>query len=136
MAEHFVGQWVSESTENFDAYMKALDVNLVLRKAGQMSTTTMYVSTEGNKINWKYKIAFKTGDLQFQLGEPFPETTPDGRKVTSTVTLDGDALVWLQEGKPCNTTVRRTVEEDGDLIVEICTAKDIICKRTYRRVKS
>jgi len=42
----------------------------------------MYVSTEGNKINWKYKIAFKTGDLQFQLGEPFPETTPDGRKVT------------------------------------------------------
>ena len=54
---------------------------MVLRKAGAMSTTTLDLSEEGDTWRWQYKIAFKSGDLKFHLGEDFEETTPDGRKV-------------------------------------------------------
>ena len=53
---------------------------MLLRKAGAISTTYADICEEGDSFRWKYKIAFKSADLKFQLGEDFEETTPDGRK--------------------------------------------------------
>ena len=58
-----------------------LEVSFVLRKAGASSTTNIEIFKEGDTCRWKYKIAFKSGDLSFKIGETFSETTPDGRKV-------------------------------------------------------
>ena len=56
---------------------------MVLRKAGKISTTNITVAQhDDGSWTWDYTIAFKSGNLKFKLGEPFPETTPDGRKVT------------------------------------------------------
>ena len=58
------------------------DVSFVLRKAGAHATTYIEISREGaDGIRWQYKIAFKSGDLHFKLGQEFDETTPDGRPV-------------------------------------------------------
>ena len=61
--------------------MNFSDVSFVLRKAGAHSTTYLDLSMEGDTMRWQYKIAFKSGDLKFKVGEEFDETTPDGRKV-------------------------------------------------------
>ena len=34
-----------------------------------------------------------------QLGEPFDETTPDGREVTAVCTLEGGKIVSVQKAK-------------------------------------
>ena len=56
-------------------------VSFVLRKAGAAATTYLEIFTEGDLCRWKYKIAFKSGDLKFKLGDTFDETTADGRPV-------------------------------------------------------
>ena len=62
------------------------DVNMVLRKAGKMSTTNITIGHEDDGTwTYDYTIAFKSGNLRFKLGEPFNETTADGRKVTVCV---------------------------------------------------
>merc|ERR1711976_227579 len=113
--------------------MKALDVGFVLRKAGASSTTYLDVTREGDLWSWKYKIAFKSGQVDFRLGEEVDEVTPDGRKVKSTVTVEGDKLVWIQRGKPYDCTITRHVEEDGNVMKEVCVAKDVTCNREYKK---
>merc|ERR1711893_156471 len=131
-AEKFAGSWKSDTLVNFDEYMKAMGVNYVLRKAGSVSTTHIEIKQDGENWNWKYKIAFKSGELNFRLGEEFDEITPDGRPVKSIFTMEGEKLVQVQRGKPVDTTISRTVDEEG-VMQEYCTARDITCHRTYKR---
>ena len=63
------------------------DVGFVLRKAGSVSTTTYDLTKEGDLWIWKYKIAFKSGELRFHIGEEFDEVTPDGRHVKVSESL-------------------------------------------------
>jgi len=135
-AQKFVGKWKSESSEHMEDYMKVLEVNPILRKAGKHATTTIEVSIDGEVFTWKYKIAFKSGNVSFKLGEPFKQHTPDERDVIATVTFEGETMHSIQEGKPCQCIIDRSIEEDGDLMVEISKAKDVVMRRTYRRVKS
>merc|ERR1719384_1779617 len=41
----------------------------------------------------------KTLALKFKLGETFEETSPDGREVTSVVTLEDGKIVTVQKAK-------------------------------------
>ena len=41
----------------------------------------------------------KKVELNFELGKPFDESTPDGRDTTTTVTLDGNKMVTIQKPK-------------------------------------
>ena len=38
-------------------------------------------------------------ELKFKLGEPFDETTPDGREVTAVCTLEDGKIVSVQKAK-------------------------------------
>ena len=67
----------------------------MLRKAGQFSTTVMDISKEGDLWIWKYKIAFKSGELRFHLGEEFDETTPDGRKVKVSFGVTSHSVIII-----------------------------------------
>ena len=57
------------------------EVGFILRKAGAHATTTIEIASNNEGIRWQYKIAFKSGDLKFNFGNVFDETTPDGRTV-------------------------------------------------------
>ena len=64
-----------------NVFTYVVGVNFILRKAGSRATTYIEIFTQGDVCRWKYKIAFKNGDLTFKLDETFDETTADGRAV-------------------------------------------------------
>merc|ERR1712066_979836 len=87
------------SAEQYDEFLKALDVSFLLRKAATVSTPVMEVSEEGGVWTIKTSTTLKTMELKFKLGEEFDETTPDGREVTAKVTLEDGKIVTIQKAK-------------------------------------
>ena len=55
-------------------------------------TATNTITADG-KIQINTASTFKSSELIFDLNKPFPETTADGREVTTTAHLYGNRLV-------------------------------------------
>jgi len=130
------GKYKMESSENFDEFMKALGVGLVMRKMGNAATPTVEITKEDKVITMKTITTFKTTEIKFKLGEEFEETTADGRVVKSTITMSGSKMTHNQVGN------KEKKEKDSVLIREFsddkmsmeCKADDIVCKRVYKRI--
>ncbi|XP_078396774.1 fatty acid-binding protein, liver-like [Cetorhinus maximus] len=133
MVEAFVGVWGLQATENFDEYMKHLEVGLVQRNMAKTIKPNTIISMDGDTIILETKSSFKSTKIQFKLGEEFDETTADDRKTKTTVTLDNGKLVQIQRWDGKETTLIRELK-DGDLILT-CSMGDVVCTRTYRKVK-
>merc|ERR1739845_163369 len=87
----FTGKFTRTSAENYEEFLKALNVGFLLRKAATASTPVMEITE--NDGNWvmKTSTSMKTIELKFKLGVPFQEDTTDGRKCETTVTMQGQA---------------------------------------------
>uniref|UniRef100_A0A8C6QFV6 Fatty acid binding protein 12 n=1 Tax=Nannospalax galili TaxID=1026970 RepID=A0A8C6QFV6_NANGA len=116
MVDQLQGTWKSISCENFENYMKELGVGRARRKLGCLAKPTVTISTEGDVITIKTKSIFKNNEISFKLGEEFEEITPGGRKNKSTVTLDNDPLVQVQDWNGKEATISRKLV-DGKMVV-------------------
>lgn len=130
-----VGKYKMESSENFDEFMKALGVGMVMRKMGNAATPSVDITEEGGTYSLKTISTFKTTEIKFKLGEEFEETTADGRTVKSTISLDGNKMTHKQTGdkeKKEKDSVLLREFTDTEMIME-CKVDDIVCKRVYKR---
>jgi len=129
MPEVFEGKaYKMTESQNFDDYMKALGVGFVLRKIGNSVTPTVELKKEGDQYTLVTSSTFKTSTISFKLGEEFDEETLDGRKVKSTVTLDGDKFIHKQSGTPESTIVREFTDKE---LVATMTVGEVKCTRKY-----
>jgi len=128
-----------ESSENFDEYMKALGVGFMMRKMGNTMVPTVEITEENGEIEFKTITTFKTTIIKFKIGEPFEEETADGRKVTATLTMEGNTLVHDQKGnkekEEKDSVIRRTFE--GDTMTLTCSVgegeSEVKASRVYKR---
>merc|ERR1712212_726275 len=63
----YVGKYDRTSAENYDEFLKELDVNFMLRKAATASTPVFEVSVDGDEITFKTSTMLKTMELKFKL---------------------------------------------------------------------
>jgi len=131
MASPFVGVWNLESSNNFDEYMKAVGVGMIMAKLASTAKPKLTISI-GEDDTWtlKSETTFKTAKIDFKLGVEFDETTADDRKMKTTMTLDGNKLVQDQKGDVPSVITR---EVDGNKMVATCKAKDVVSTRHYFR---
>lgn len=129
------GTYKLDFSENFDEFMKAMGVGMVMRKMANAATPVVTVSKEDETYTIKQSTTFKTTEIKFKLGEEFDETTGDGRLVKSTITLEGSTLKHKQVGdaskKEKDSTMDRIFTETH-MNME-CKVDDILCKRNYKR---
>ncbi|VDN45609.1 unnamed protein product [Dibothriocephalus latus] len=111
--EAFLGSWKLDHSDGFDEIMGRLGVNFVTRKAGNTMKPTMTITKEGDHYKMVSSSTFKTTGFEFKLGEPFTETTPDGRKVTSTITMVGNMMKQIQVGDKTTEIERRVEDREG-----------------------
>uniref|UniRef100_A0A8D1FD20 Peripheral myelin protein 2 n=2 Tax=Sus scrofa TaxID=9823 RepID=A0A8D1FD20_PIG len=161
MSNKFLGTWKLVSSENFDDYMKALDVlcnnktkhssawtwfpldteiwkevlgrvGLATRKLGNLAKPRVIISKKGDIITIRTESTFKNTEISFKLGQEFEETTADNRKAKSVVTLARGSLNQVQKWDGKETTIKRKLV-DGKMVVE-CKMKDVVCTRIYEKV--
>ena len=135
MAEKFLGKWKLSSSENFDEFMKKLGVGFVMRKLGNSLKPSLTI--EYNEVENKWKItsvtSFKSLSICFELNKEFDEELHDGRKVKSTVTLEGNKLVHTQrQNGQVFCTFIRDINQNGEQVV-ILRADDVEAKRVFHR---
>ncbi|CRK98112.1 CLUMA_CG011480, isoform A [Clunio marinus] len=116
-----------EKSENFDEYMKALGVGLVLRKMGNTINATCFLEKNGDEFSYHTVSTFKTTVVKFKLGVESEQETLDGRKVMTTYTLDGNTLTQVEKGekKSVITRVFSETEMVATCIYEMDEAKKI-----------
>merc|ERR1712156_507583 len=88
--EAFKGKFTRTSAENFEEFLKALNVNMILRKAATVSTPVMEITAAGDMWSIKTWTTLKSMDLKFKLGEEFDEMTPDGRQTRALINVEGN----------------------------------------------
>uniref|UniRef100_A0A670XZX4 Retinol binding protein 1 n=1 Tax=Pseudonaja textilis TaxID=8673 RepID=A0A670XZX4_PSETE len=81
MPADFNGYWKMLSNENFEEYVKALDVNISVRKIASSLKPDKEVIQEGNHMIIKTLSSFKNYIMDFEIGTEFEEdlTGVDGR---------------------------------------------------------
>jgi fatty acid-binding protein 3 len=131
------GKWLLTQSENFDAFMSSLGVGYLTRKLGNQSKPLVTVSAaDNNTLSFKQASLVRTTEFSCQLGVPFDETTADGRKVKSLMTLvKPNALKHEMkgtEGGKDSVCVREFFE---DTMTCVCNVEDIVTTRTYTRQK-
>merc|ERR1711997_179601 len=62
----YVGKYDRTSAENYDEFLKELDVNFMLRKAATASTPVFEVSVDGDEITFKTSTMLKTMELKLK----------------------------------------------------------------------
>merc|ERR1712027_53115 len=122
----------------YEEMLKELDVNFLLRKAATVSTPICEIFEEGGVWNIKTSTTLKTMELKFKLGEPFDETTPDGRDVTATVTFEDGKIVTVQkakkEGQKSTKSIRELVGEELVYTMTIDGNDDLKCVQKFKRI--
>ncbi|ROL44160.1 Retinol-binding protein 1 [Anabarilius grahami] len=95
------GYWKMTSNENFDEYMEALDVNLVIRKIASYLIFDKEIVQNGDHFNIKTLTTFRNYHMEFDVGKEFEEDLigVDDRKCMTTVNWEGDKLVCVQKGE-------------------------------------
>lgn len=131
MDSKFLGTWALDTSENFDDYMKAIDVSYLTRKAAAYLKPNVILSQNGDSYTLKTESSFKTSETSFKLGQEYEETTADGRTCQTTFKVLDGKLIQDQQGKVPSTITR---ELKDDKLVTTCVAKDVTCVRTYNRV--
>ncbi|KAK6108274.1 Lipocalin / cytosolic fatty-acid binding family protein [Brugia pahangi] len=137
VAEKFAGTWTFAESENFDAYLKQIGVGLIMRGIAKNLKPTLTFSMNGNKWKIVSESRFKKHVWEFELGEEFDETTPDGRQVKSKFFLEGDVLVQLEnaiKASDKSTRFERYIDEQGQLVI-VCDSEGVVAKRIYKRAE-
>ncbi|TRZ15256.1 hypothetical protein HGM15179_011854 [Zosterops borbonicus] len=101
MPADFNGYWKMVSNDNFEEYLKALDVNVAVRKIANLLKPDKEILQNGDHMIIKTLSTFRNYIMEFDVGKEFEEDLSgvDDRKCMTTVSWDGDKLLCVQNGE-------------------------------------
>merc|ERR1711997_66061 len=141
LPNYMLGDFQLETSEGFEDYMYEIGVNWFTRKiACTLYPTATNTITADGKIQINTASTFKSSELIFELNKPFPETTADGREVTTTAHLYGNRLVKDQQNlsdRKLDSIETREFTTDGQYMTLIHTmphSPKIKSVRVYKRL--
>ncbi|XP_061231214.1 cellular retinoic acid-binding protein 2 [Neopsephotus bourkii] len=135
---NFSGTWRMKSSENFEELLKALGVNVMLRKiaVAAASKPAVEIRQEGESFYIKTWTTVRTTEISFSIGQEFEEQTVDGRPCKSLAKWASENKVVCEQrllrGEGPRTGWSRELTNDGELILTM-TADDVVCTRVYVR---
>lgn len=91
-------------------------VGLVVRKMGNAASPVIELTQNGDEYTLTSQSTFKNTSITFKLGVEFEEETPDGRKVQSVITQDGNKLIHIQKGEKETTIIREFSEDEVKMV--------------------
>lgn len=123
------------SQENMDEYLKALDINIALRKIVCLLKPDKHITHDPDTgaMTIRTITTFRNFDMDFTIGQEFTEDLGpvDGRKCQTTVSWDGDKLECVQRGEKSGRGWTHWLQGDQlhlEMRVEGVTAKQVFKK--------
>ncbi|KAL4678225.1 hypothetical protein H8959_020899 [Pygathrix nigripes] len=135
MPVDFTGYWKMLANENFEEYLRALDVNVALRKIANLLKPDKEIVQDGDHMIIRTLSTFRNYIMDFQVGKEFEEdlTGIDDRKCMTTVSWDGDKLQCVQKGEKEGRGWTQWIEGD-ELHLEM-RVEGVVCKQVFKKVQ-
>ncbi|XP_053355167.1 retinol-binding protein 2-like isoform X2 [Clarias gariepinus] len=107
MAVDFSGTWVMETNDNFEEYMKILNIDLVTRKIAVHLSQNKVIIQDGDKLTIKTLSTFRNYEVHLTIGEEFDEYTKglDNRMLKNRLWSPGRATHWCAHKREKRPTV-------------------------------
>ncbi|WP_411107134.1 lipocalin/fatty-acid binding family protein [Streptomyces sp. cmx-4-9] len=132
LAAKAAGSWRMVSSENFDAYLRAVGVGAPARTTATTTDPVQTFSYEDGLWTLETVTGLRNTVDEFRLGQEFALATPDGRTATSLVTADGDRLVEVRSIDGGTATIVREFSP-GELVVTY-SAQGVSAVRVFTKV--
>ncbi|KAK1163307.1 retinol-binding protein 5 isoform X1 [Acipenser oxyrinchus oxyrinchus] len=135
MSVNLSGYYKLVSQVNMDAYLKALDINIALRKIVCLLSPDKEIIQNGDQMTIRTLTTFRNYVMEFRLGTEFREDLGaiDGRTCMTTVNWEGDKLVCVQKGEKANRGWKHWLE--GETLHLEMTVEDVFCKQVFKKTK-
>ncbi|KAI5638774.1 hypothetical protein NE865_08658 [Phthorimaea operculella] len=136
--DRYVGKkYKLKTSENFEEYLKFIDIGLISRKtATAVSPVATLVKNDDGSYTFVMSATFRTVSFTFRPGEEFVEERADGVKVKSKIDFVGESMVQTQteDNGRVSTHVRQF---NGDTLLVTSTVEGWPgkCVRTYELLK-
>ena len=95
----------------------------------------MAVTEEAGVWTIKTSTILKSMELEFKIGMTLEHTTPDGRDVSTVVTVEGNKFVYVQTAKQERKKSTKSVREftnDGCILTMRLTGTDVVCVHKFK----
>ena len=133
-ARDFSGRWRLEKSDNFDAYLKSLNVSAAHRRFATAATVDHEIEHDGKDL----KICVIN-----RLGKKCEVVTPGGPPLASTDTYGNPntkTATWAPDGRTLKTeiasTVGRVIDErsrdDDAMVVKLTSPSGVVAYRRFR----
>lgn len=128
---NFGGKWKLEKNENFDEFLKAMNVGMLMRAAASKGSPVLEITQDGDKFTIITKGA-RTNEVTFKMGEQFTTKDPlEGKDVTMMPAWEGDKQVITNVND--SNGVKITRELEGGKLVQTQTKGSVTCKRIFAK---
>ncbi|XP_036452408.1 retinol-binding protein 2b [Colossoma macropomum] len=133
MPVDFNGRWVMETNDNFEDFMKVLNIDLATRKIAIHLSQTKVIIQDGDKFVMKTLSIFRNYEMSFTIGEEIEEYTKglDNRVVKTLITWEGDKLVCTQRGEKANRGWKHWIEGDKLHLELFC--EGVVCHQVFKK---
>ncbi|CAH2246580.1 retinol-binding 1 [Pelobates cultripes] len=135
MTTDFNGYWKMLSNDHFEDYLRALDVNVAIRKIATLLKPDKDIIQNGDHMVIKTLSTFRNYIMEFDVGKEFEEDLSgvDDRKCMTTVNWQEDKLVCVQKGEKEGRGWTQWV--DGDELHLEMRVGDAVCKQVFKKVR-
>ena len=129
----FSGKWKLEKNENFDEFLKALNVGMIMRTAASKQTPVLDITQNGDDFIVITKSAVRTQEVKFKMGEKFTTKDPmEGKEVNMMAVWEGNKQVITNVDDPENG-IKMTRELEGDKLVMTQSKGGVTCRRIFAK---
>merc|ERR1712062_802615 len=125
------GFYKEESNENVDAYLSAIGVPWIARKAAGLMSPTIEISRAGDDWTMSFKTKAISNTVNFKLGQEFEEKNPGGKVVKGLATFEDNSLVIVTQTE--KGEVRRTLQftDTGIDMTMLLVSQNVSAKRKF-----
>ncbi|MGW7455151.1 lipocalin/fatty-acid binding family protein [Streptomyces sp. NPDC054787] len=126
------GKFEMTSTDNYDAYLKAVRVVMIQRQLAMKAKPTVEITEANGRWTVRTLTSLKNAEIEFTPGETVTESTVEGLNCKSVITLGGGQLIQTLHLDDFTATVTRTFTDDG--MDEVSEAAGVTARRTFKRL--
>jgi hypothetical protein len=131
MTVQIAGKYSFVSQENFEDYLKAEDVGMIIRNVLASTKPDMIVEVDGNNFTITTITSLKTIKMSFTLGKEY-QSDPGTNKVGKYITnWKGDDTLFTQNVE--NPSATSSIQFTNDQMIMTMTTNEITATRTFKR---
>jgi hypothetical protein len=130
------GTYKHQRNENYNEYLKALNVGWFKRQSATKGHPTVAVTEgAGGTLNFKRTLGIKTLEKTISLGEEHSEILPSGEEAKGITVREGDTnlITRLESSKLGKMEMIREFSKEGMILYIKLLDKDFEAIRHYKR---